>query len=140
MKTQKEIIAKIYEINEEDILGFGFSTLVPFLDPSNAKGLVENIGEASDWKRQTSSISYVIKDYMPFAFEKANNFKGISASRTMTKMGLWLWLDNKNELSKDCHDYKYYGKDQLVCICEEYGIDYTQYDDGVRLNSEPEAE
>lgn len=85
--------------------------------------------------RDRESILNEMLDYMSFAFEKANNFRGISASRSMSHYSAWTWLigDDFGNLL----DYEYYGKDNLVEICEKYGWDHSQWDDGVRLNDEP---
>jgi len=74
---------------------------------------------------------------MPFAWEKANGCRGISASRSLRHMVAWLWLDGQDEFLEkwnDLRDYEYYGKPQLIAICELYGIDWKKFDDGVRTN------
>ena len=44
----------------------------------------------------------------------------------------WVWLagDDLGDLT----DYQYYGKDNLVKICDHYGWDSSQWDDGERTN------
>lgn len=68
--------------------------------------------------------------YMPFAWDKANNGRGFSASRSMSHYQAWIWLagDDIGDLS----EYDSYGKDNLVKICKHYGWDHSQWDNGVR--------
>jgi len=47
----------------------------------------------------------------------------------------WLWLDGK-DWAEEIEDYEYYGKPQLVRICEEYGIDWRALDDNQWRNDE----
>ncbi len=37
--------------------------------------------------------------------------------------------------SVDAGDYEFYGKDNLVRICDLYGWDSSQWDDGRRVNN-----
>lgn len=71
-------------------------------------------------------------DYMEFAWDKANNGRGISAMRSMHHYMAWTWMlgDDLGNLL----DYQYYGKDNLVKICKHYGWDHAKWDDGVRRN------
>lgn len=50
----------------------------------------------------------------------------------------WLWLLGEDELANSLLDYEHYGKPHLVKICEYLGLDSSQWDDGLRVNSEEE--
>ena len=71
---------------------------------------------------------------MEFAWDKANNCRGISASRSIDHYSVWIWLLGDEDKLSDIRDYEYYGKPQLVEICELYGWDHSKWDDGVRTN------
>jgi hypothetical protein len=76
----------------------------------------------------------IMKDYMPFAFEKANNERGISANRSIGHYIAWTWLAGDTEFSKKVEDtfdddYHSYGKPILRMICKQYGWDYCQWED-----------
>jgi hypothetical protein len=76
-------------------------------------------------------------EYMPFAWDKANDMRGLSAGRSVQHFVGWTWLAGDDELSAWCDDnsnYQHYGKEILVRICEHYGWDWRQWDDGVRTN------
>lgn len=138
MRTNQEILDRIEERKDIDVFGFETSDLIArldfelakeFLNPEHRDGLKEQ------WEplpRDRESILAQMLDYMPFAWGKANDERGLSASRSMFHYMAWVWLagDDLGELT----DYEFYGKDNLVKICEHYGWDHTRWDDGVRTN------
>lgn len=137
MRTGEEILEKIKEIENEDIFGFMRTDLIVRLPFNLAKPFLKENAKESDWKiapRDRDSILTEMLEYMPFAWEKANNFRGLSAGRSMNHYSVWVWLAG-DDLG-DLNEYQYYGKNNLVRICEHYGWDHKQWDDGVRRNSE----
>jgi hypothetical protein len=73
---------------------------------------------------------------MPFAWEKANDCRGLSANRSIEHMTAWLWMLGDDLADKMDGLYEYYGKPCLRAICEKYGCKWQQWDDGVWRNSE----
>lgn len=141
MRTDKEIIDRIAEVESEDWLGTQRNELVCRLPFDKAKQWLRSAVTETEWRplvkaRDRETILSEMLNYMPFAWEKANNCRGISASRSMEHYSAWIWLlgDDLGDLS----DYQYYGKDNLVAICNKYGWNSSQWDDGVRVNSEAE--
>lgn len=138
MRSTEEIKAKMNEIKDWDFLGFAFSDLagclsfddlLPFLKPDH--GLV-----ADEWEpnpRDRESLIKTMKEYMPFAWDKANNKRGISSYRSLAHFTVWTWLAG-DDLGDLFDDGEAYGKESLIRICEHYGWDYTQWDDGVRTS------
>ncbi len=142
MKTQQEIADRIAERRERDILGFETGELIPFLDYSHARPFLKEGVTEPEWaESQTTltveSVRQQMVDYMEFAWSKANNFRGISASRSLQHYQAWLWLLGEEALASDLEDYEFYGKDELVKICIFLGVDSDKWDDGVRANEEP---
>jgi len=139
MKTQKEIVKRIEERKKDDMFGWEVNEYVCYLDFKNAKPyLKEGVTEERWGKIEKMGPVEKIKDYMDFAWQKANGCRSISAGRSLRHMLAWLWLDEQDEFLKEWHnleDYEYYGKPQLIAICELYGIDWKKYDDGVRTNT-----
>lgn len=139
MRTQQEILQRIRERENDDFFGYERSDLVDYLEYENAKPFLNDTTTKESWgKEPRKSPKDVMIEYMPFAWDKANNFRGLSASRSMSHYISWLWLDGDDELWKTLEDYEFYGKPQLVKICGYLGLDSSKWDDGVRLNSEPE--
>jgi hypothetical protein len=71
---------------------------------------------------------------MDFAWDKANNGRGISANRSIAHYQAWLWLLGVEWCDTLMDDYEFYGKPQLIRICEYLGLDPKQWDDGERVN------
>lgn len=135
MRTDQEILDRIHERKGIDFFGFEFSDLVCRLSFDAAKPLLSNDADPATWEivpRDRESVLAEMLIYMPFAWDKANGQRGLSAGRSMHHYMAWVWLagDDLGELT----DYEFYGKDNLVKICEHYGWDHTQWDDGIRTN------
>lgn len=135
MRTQEEIKNRIKETKDDDIFGFGTTDLIEYLDFEHAKKYLEEGVTEKQWSnRKLKSPKEQMIQYMEFAWEKANDCRGLSAMRTMYHYRSWLWLDGNEELAEQMEDYEFYGKDNLVAVCEYLGIDHTEYDDGIRTN------
>ena len=64
-------------------------------------------------------------DYMVFGWMKAIDERGISASRTINKLGHWLWLMGREDLKHLINDedlYNPYGAPALIAVCKKMGI------------------
>lgn len=143
-RTKEEIIDRIEKIKDHDIFGFETNDLVSFLPFEDAKqfcneGYLDRVSKGEiTYEQQTDPIKE-IKDYMDFAWEKANNCRGNSAFRSICHLKAWLWLAGWSEQEVDALDnYSWYGKDKLVMICKKLGIDWKKYDDGNWRNNEYE--
>lgn len=135
MRTDAEILARIEERKEHDLFGWETTDLLVRLPFDAAKPyLIPEITEDGwkVWPRDRESLMAEMLDYMPFAWDKANNGRGISAGRTMHHFMAWTWLAGDD--FGDLTDYDSYGKDNLARICKHYGWDSSQWDDGVRHN------
>lgn len=136
MKTYEEIIARINERQSRDIFGFEASDLMGYLPWDRVKQFLKPNAQESDWKplpRDKDAVTAQILAYMPFAWEKANNCRGLSASRSLSHMAAWLWMI---EVDIPLENYTHYGKPQLRAICEHFKWDWRQWDDGHWMNSE----
>lgn len=139
MRTNKEILDRIKELENEDWLGFERSDLIAYLSFEDAKPFLKEEAEESGWSAEENTreaIIATILDYMPFAWDKANNCRGISASRNMSHMSAWLWLLGELDKFGDLQDYEFYGKPNLKAICEHFGWDWRQWDNDCWQNSE----
>ena len=137
MRTDQEIIARIEAIKRRDFFGFETPDLIVRLPFESARPYLVPEAKAEEWEIVPRDREYLLDEmlkYMPFAWDKANNCRGISAGRSMSHFSSWIWLagDDLGDLNK----YNHYGKNNLVKICEFYGWDSKQWDDGVRQDSE----
>ena len=103
IKTDKEILERIKEVAQADFFGAQRGDLVRFLSYENAKEFLTPETTEEDWSKckllaTKENVVKEILDYIPFAFDKANNCRGLSASRSMDHMKGWLWLLDDKEL------------------------------------------
>lgn len=136
MKTQFEIVEQIIERSQYDFFGFEWHEYLRALDFEHVKQFLKEDQKEEDWKADLACEANILaqmKEYMPFAWEKANNCRGISALRSIMHYEAWLWMLGEEDLAKKIYDYEYYGKDELREICFFLGIDANQYDNGIRV-------
>ena len=130
MKTEQEIENKARE-RKGDFLPFYIEAMTDFasFDTFKRAGVLnDDAKDDGTWTHvQPTREAVVAKilEYMPFAWEKANGERGISAGRSMLKMSAWLWLIGEEGI--DCEDYDNYGKPQLRAICELLGFDWRKW-------------
>lgn len=135
-RTDAEIINRIDVVTDRDFFGFEVTDLVFCLEYEKAKQFLSDCILQKDWEvvsREPADVVSRMHDYMPFAWDKANNCRGISAGRSLAHYSVWVWLAG-DDLG-DLLDYEFYGKDKLVLICNHYGWDSSEWDDGIRTNN-----
>jgi len=136
VRTTSEIIDEI-EKHRGDFFGFIAEDLVGYLPFKKAKPYLADKSSEKEWKvLDQGKVVEVIKSYMSFAWDKANCCRGLSAGRSIEHMQAWLWLLGEDAAAKEIDNFRYYGKPQLAAICEHYGIDWDELDDGHWSNDE----
>lgn len=141
-RTQDEIVERIKLKKEDDLFGFEVSEYISYLDYDHAKEFITKNTSADAWDKITAGAKErnpvdIMRDYMPFAWEKANNRRGVSANRSIGHFIAWLWLagedSNCREIEEDYERrYCYYGKLILAKICERF--EFANLDNGERVN------
>jgi hypothetical protein len=135
MRTQEEILQRIAARKSEDVFGFEIPYYVNALSFENAKPFLVEGTKPEEWTQQDAeAVRKEAIDYMAFAWEKANNCRGISANRSISHYQAWLWLLGVEWCDRLWDDYEFYGKPQLIRICEYFGLDPKKWDDGIRTN------
>jgi hypothetical protein len=141
MKTPAEIHARIEELSSgtEDYLGFQRNDLINALTFEEARRyLKDDVTDADGekWQQDTDSLREA-HNYAPFAWDKANSNRGLSAGRSIEHYKAWLWLLGHDQLASTLDDhYEYYGKPCLVLVCEFLDIPWDHLDDGRWVNNE----
>lgn len=141
-RTDDEILQRIHQLEGEahDFFGFQRGDLIQFLPFEAAKPFLKEGVESTAWTpdpRDEASIKNAMHEYMEFAWGKANNCRGLSAGRSINHMQSWLWMLGFDASVTDAlADYDRYGKPQLRAICEHFGWDWRQWDDGEWMNDE----
>lgn len=150
LPTSAQIKDRFEARKGNDPFAFEIGEYLPYMNYEDAKGFLKEGATKESW--DTDRASYVhtryallrrMLEYMEFAWEKANNCRGISANRSILHYIAWTWLAGDAEFSGEIdrmmdEEYRFYGKDILVRICEFYGWDCKKWDDGRRVNSESE--
>jgi hypothetical protein len=93
--------------------------------------------DSKKWDDNRKSYFEIKKEaieYLAFAWDNANDKKGLSAARSIHYFVGWLWLLGSNNFDDLLDDYKYYGKPQLERISNFFNISWKELDDGVREN------
>lgn len=129
MQTQKAIQARYDERKGSDFLGFEVNEYLSALEYEYVKDLLKKGETEESWGPPTlqtdEDVMGQMRDYMEFAFEKANNQRGISADRSICHYIAWTWLIDPEFSAKLEEEYKgnyhSYGKHLLVGICKHYG-------------------
>jgi hypothetical protein len=139
LPTQEEIVARYRERVPHDPLGFEVPEYLLALNLEHAKPMLKPGMKA--WKpiyQTRDDVLQTMKEYMPFAWDKANGQRGISTVRSLMHYVAWLWLIGELELAEAIEDYTHYGKPQLVRICELFKWNWRRWDDDRWASSEGE--
>lgn len=131
-------------IEKNDLLGMTYGDIVDCLSYEKAKEYLTDdyikkieSGEVKWEEYNEYTIIKKIKEYLNFAWVKANNQRGLSASRSIKHFQNWFYMFNNkycNELVKVLEDYEYYGKPWLVIISKLMDVDWKELDDGLWTN------
>ena len=136
MKSAEKIKGKINAGFANDVFGIAFNDLVEALPFADAKGylkdefLMKDSAEA-EWESSRIKTDDDVKarmlDYLPFAWEKAEDQRGLSADRSIRHFAAWAWLiDNEfYEKIEDMYNNNYfpYGEPILAYISEKLGFE-----------------
>lgn len=138
MRSIEEIMNKIRNQDPADIFGTERNDLIAVLPFEAAREFL--VAEATEeaWNKECvpmtdEGVRTSIVNYMPFAWDKANDCRGLSSARSLFHMRAWLWLLG---VDLDINAYEYYGKPHLRGICEALGVDWRALDNGRWRNGE----
>ena len=95
MRSPEQIFQKIQELNMKDHFGFQREVMLGTLPFEFAKPLLKEGTTAEMWDDARNlgndhNIIEEMREYMIFGWEKAQNERGVSATRTVCKMMGWL--------------------------------------------------
>lgn len=134
LRTQEEILEK-YKEYEDDGRMFDFrpEVLLEHLSYENSSQFLSDKYKAkiSSGEIKYSFVNNVLEatqdflDYMVFAWMKAQDERGLSASRSIQKLSAWLWLLNREDLESKINEdglYNPYGAPALVEVCKALEI------------------
>lgn len=136
-KTPAEIVARIKAVQADDWMGTQINDLIVYLPFADAQQFLKPEAKAEEWEQLDADPMKSVKEYLSFAWEKANNCRGLSAGRSIDHLKSWLWLAGYGALVQShFQDYERYGKKQLVIASVLSGFDWRSHDNGEWVNSE----
>lgn len=133
LRRSKEEILKQIEEHRNEMVDFWVAVLLDYVPFESVKHLLKE--EALE-KYESGECKWTVitdveesvqdfLDYMVFAWRKAENMRGLSASRSINKLSCWAWLlgrDDVMEILEDDSLYNPYGAPALVKACKTLGI------------------
>jgi hypothetical protein len=126
MRTDDEILARIKKISPDDWLGTQQNDLVTALSWHAVQPFLTDEGRLigpENWDdthvHTDEQVRNQIRDYLPFAIDKALNHRGISAGRSIDHFRSWVWLLGDAPYSAiDWDNYAQYGAPILKQVSE----------------------
>lgn len=132
IRNQQEIMDRFNSEESKDLFGTQMTDLLGFMDYENVKPhlikeFIEKVEKGEEvWTPKTDAKKEIL-NYLDFAYEKAENQRGLSAGRSMLHFKTWIWLDDDkfyNEILPLIDNYTNYGIPALDKIAAHYG--YTK--------------
>lgn len=127
MRTQEEILARFEK--SDDFFGTQKGDLLSYMEFEFAKpylkeDYVKKVESGEEkWEVSTDPKKEIL-EYLDFAYEKAEDERGLSAGRSMLHFKTWIWLDDEkfyNKVIDLIDNYTNYGIPALDKISEHYG-------------------
>ena len=123
--------------DRDDVWGFAAEVAVDFLTYEQAKfrlaaSYKEHIKEGKEEWHQITDVMEAVQDfldYMVFAWMKARDERGLSATRSIYKLAAWMKILGRPDIAKVLLDddlYAPYGIPALVEACNMLGIKYPE--------------
>jgi hypothetical protein len=129
MRTQDEIVARMRVKEEGDLFGFAREVLACYLDFEHAREFLRPEMTREEWEKDLPAATDAralgeMRDYAEFAWGKAKDHRGISASRSIDKLSAWAWLLGRDDVLEKVGKtpYAQYGCPQLQVFCEAFGF------------------
>src|SRR5664280_2787965 len=88
-RTQAEIVTEIERLAKDDFFGVKRSDLLNYLSFQEAKPFLKDDVVESDWKTSPFTVESVraeMIEYLDFAWDKANDQRGLSAERSINHL------------------------------------------------------
>jgi hypothetical protein len=127
-RTEAEVVERIKTTDSDDPLGFEIDVLLRHVSARvHIREFGSNALHLRDWEPlplHVESVMAELGEYMPFAWSKVIDHRGLSANRSVSKTRAWVWLlglDDLLALYEDT-DYPQYGAPQLAVVCRALNL------------------
>lgn len=133
-RTQDEIVARVRDIADEDLFGFAREVLIAALDEAAMRRLFPDINPNLPLAAPVEpDTELAARRYLEFAVGKIIDHRGISASRSVSKLTEYAWLLGRDDVvaAMDAAGYVQYGAPQVRAFAEGMGWPFAE------LSSDP---
>jgi len=125
LRKPEEIVQRIRD--SKSLFGFENEVFSRYLTFEQLKPLLKPDATSDGWNDTVYTEEQLRKDmaeYMSFAWGKCLSHRGISASRSVEKIGAWLWLLGDEDVLREFNDAPYtnYGAQKLAVACAAYEL------------------
>lgn len=138
-RTPEELASWYAARRRADQFGFEAETVVPYLPFALARPYLRSDVAESNWRPISlngADVREQMRSYMEFAWSKVINHRGVSASRSVTKLATWCYVLGDDEAEAICRDesrYSQYGAPILAYLCDRFGFDRPANDAVARM-------
>lgn len=120
VRTVEEITARLRQ-GADDVFGWRFEVLVRYLTAEQVQEFTPGV-DLSAWviaPLHAEPIAEEVRSYMAFAWGKVEDHRGLSAGRSVEKIGAWLWVLGLDDMlaAMTAAEYQNYGAPQLAVVC-----------------------
>jgi len=129
IRTQDEVVARIREVQIDRLWEFATEILVAYLDFEHARGFLRPEVTSAGWIQldpaDRQAIRAALREYLHFAWKKVLDHRGLSAGRSIDKLGAWAWLLGDDEVVAVLADesrYTPYGAPMLAYLSTRYSV------------------
>jgi len=125
MRIPSELVRRMKAVMDADPFRTQVGDLASFLPADALYQFCKPDADLSEHKPEPlirRRVLVLMREYMPFAVEKATGHRGLSANRSIEHFKAWVWLLG-DYAEIDWNNYKNYGAPILKQISERYGFD-----------------
>lgn len=125
MRTQDEIVA--YVKAGDGFINWAVDVCCPYLDYEHGKPWLNPEVAPGDWVQKPYDEAVLLKEaaeYAVFAWGKAQDQRGLSASRSVDKLRAFAFMLGRDDVvaAMDAAEYAQYGAPKLEAFCEGMGF------------------
>jgi hypothetical protein len=123
MRTMEQLKERIALMKKRDGFGMAIADLLVY-DPDELKP--EHRDEAKKLEDAQVDAERQLREYLPFAFDKALGHRGLSAGRSVMHVQNWLWLMERDDLldfAESDDNYACYGVPILKHVAGALGVE-----------------
>jgi len=137
IRTQEQILVRIEQVSGDDWLGFAVEVLVDALDYEHAKPYLKEGVTAEAWSVRLNgqTVEDQAKGYLEFAIGKIEDHRGISATRSVSKLTEYAWLLGRDDVvaAMDGAHYPQYGAPKVKAFADGMGWPWPDQPDLARM-------